>query len=95
MSGGSMDYLYLRVDEVADELLRSQDPLRAAFGKRLKLVADALYAVEWVDSGDLGIGDDADAIRAALAPGDALEMAVERAQAAALQFVAELTRENP
>lgn len=62
MSGGSYDYLYSRVDDMADELLHQRDIKRRAFGKHLKLVAKAMHDIEWVDSGDYCVGDDIEAI---------------------------------
>lgn len=53
---------------MADVLAASGDPLRAAFGRHLLLVADAMHAVEWVDSCDWGPGDEVEAIKAALSP---------------------------
>ncbi len=47
-----MDYLYSRV---LDAEFRENTPLRVAFREHLKLVAAALQAIEWNDSGD---GDD-------------------------------------
>lgn len=75
MSGGSMNYLYLKVREVCDpdissDLIQVEGPdvkspiLRKAFRDHLLLVADALKAIEWVDSSDSGPGDEDDAIRA-------------------------------
>lgn len=52
MSGGSMDYLYLRVREAEFHI---NSPERAAFRRHLMLVANALRSIEWNDSGD---GDD-------------------------------------
>jgi hypothetical protein len=57
-----MDYLYRRVEDVADELQRSPNPRRAIFGHHLALVAKALHDIEWVDSGDSSPGDEHDAI---------------------------------
>lgn len=64
MSGGSMDYLCYKVDEVADELCHEKSPARRAFGEHLKKIAHALHEIEWVDSGDKGSPSDVDAIRA-------------------------------
>jgi hypothetical protein len=52
MSGGTMDYLYMKVQNAEFELTT---PLRAEFHAHLMLVAKALRAIEWNDSGD---GDD-------------------------------------
>jgi hypothetical protein len=66
MSGGSMNYLYSKVLHCADFPLDT--PEREAFAKHLKLVAQALHDIEWVDSGDYGPGDENAAIRACLRP---------------------------
>ena len=83
MSGGSMDYLTYKVDEVADQLMdKNRTPLQRAFGEHLRKVAKALHDVEWVWSGDYDNGDDEEAIRAVL--GDTMPdkvMAVLRADA--------------
>lgn len=51
MSGGSMDYLYSKVEGARFEL---NTPLRRAFKSHLGRVAKALRAIEWEDSGDTG-----------------------------------------
>jgi hypothetical protein len=66
MSGGSWDYLYLKIDEAAGNLLNETSSLRRAFGHHLGLVAAAMHDIEWVDSLDYGEGDDEEAIRAVL-----------------------------
>ena len=67
MSGGSYDYAYAKVQEVADRLINQKDDLRRAFGEHLQLVAKAMHDVEWVDSGDFGQGGDVNAIQAVVA----------------------------
>ena len=66
MSGGSWDYLCWKMEDAADSLTHSGNPLRRAFGKKMKLYADAMHDIEWVDSGDFGEGDDEAAIKKAL-----------------------------
>ncbi len=66
MSGGSWDYFYSRLEEVAARLQGEREPIRVAFGKHLQKCADALHAIEWVDSGDSGEGGEVAAINAAL-----------------------------
>lgn len=64
MSGGSMDYLCFKVEEVAEQLTDKENtPLQRAFGEHLKKVADALHDIEWVWSGDYGAGRDEEAIK--------------------------------
>lgn len=64
MSGGSMDYAYYHVENINFPLTSS---LRKAFAEHLKLIAKALYDIEWVDSGDYAPGDEDEAIQACLA----------------------------
>lgn len=55
MSGGSMNYLYRRIEDVEFELTT---PQRITFKQHLNLVAEACKAVEWVDSGDNSEGSE-------------------------------------
>lgn len=83
MSGGSYEYAYRHVDDMACSVARRVDnPLRQAFAAHLSLVAKAMHAVEWVDSGDYGPGDEDEAIRKVLAPGAELLAAVAQAERA-------------
>ena len=67
MSGGSYDYAYDRAEDMADRLIEySKDPLRIAFAKHLKQVAQAMHDIEWVDSGDYGEGREEESIKAVL-----------------------------
>lgn len=79
MSGGSMDYLYRKV-EYAN--FRTGTLERKAFAKHLSLVAKALHDIEWVDSGDFSEGDESAAIQACLSPSLLLETATEQAMSA-------------
>lgn len=90
MSGGSMNYLYSRLEH--DATFRECTPERRAFAKHLQLVAKALHDIEWVDSGDYSPGDDSEAIRACLSSGATLEAAVEAAHDARKALTAELER---
>jgi hypothetical protein len=90
MSGGSMQYLYSKIEY--DAVFDTDTPERRAFKKHLELVAKALHDIEWVDSGDYGPGDETDAIRACLQPGAVLEAAIEQAHEAAKVLREELER---
>ncbi len=82
MSGGSWDYFCYKLTEVAEQLQQDKDALRRAFGDHLVKCADAMHAIEWVDSGDFGRDDDREPIAAAL--GDnarALELEVVKRDA--------------
>ncbi len=63
MSGGSWDYFYHRLDEIADRVKSDACPVRRAFGDHLAKCATALREIEWVDSGDTSPGDEFAAIR--------------------------------
>ena len=89
MSGGSMNYLYSRLD---DATFLTNTPERKAFAKHLRLVANALHDIEWVDSSDYGLGDENEAIRACLGDALVLEAAIEQAHEAAKVLRAELER---
>ena len=75
MSGGSMNYIYSRLESDAEFDLNT--PERVAFAKHLKLVAKALHDIEWVDSSDYGPGDDTAAIRACLGNAAPLSSSIE------------------
>jgi len=62
MSGGSYDYFYGRLEQMADDV-RGTTPLRKAFKTLLRKAAIACHDIEWVDSGDKGPGDEDKAIR--------------------------------
>lgn len=66
MSGGSWDYVYRNLEEAAERLGCSDDPLRRALGQRMALMATAMHDIEWVDSSDYARGDELVAIKAAL-----------------------------
>lgn len=65
MSGGSYDYAFRHIDDMAEQL-RTTTPLRKAFRTLLVKVAKACHEIEWVDSGDCSPGDENTAIRACL-----------------------------
>jgi hypothetical protein len=90
MSGGSMNYLYSKLEY--DATFREDTPERKAFAKHLQLVAKALHDIEWVDSADYGPGDENAAIRACLTHGAILESAIEQAEEARKFLAAEIVR---
>lgn len=55
MSGGSYDYFYIKLEDVASQI-RDADicPRRMTLRRILLLIAKAMHAVEWVDSCDWG-----------------------------------------
>jgi hypothetical protein len=70
MSGGSMDYLYSKI-EYAE--FKTDTVLRRAMRQHLWKVAAALKAIEWNDSGD-GANNEDELIRACLPEGAELEL---------------------
>lgn len=63
MSGGSYDYFYSDLEDFANSIDQyGMNPKRAAFRRLLLLCAKAAHDIEWVDSGDLGDGDESEAI---------------------------------
>ena len=59
MSGGSMNYLFSRIEEAHFAI---DTPERKAFKIHLEKVAKACKAIEWVDSGDSSEGAETAAI---------------------------------
>ena len=90
MSGGSMNYLYSKLEY--DATFRTDTPERRAFAAHLVKVAKALHDIEWVDSSDNSPGDENEAIRACLGDAPVLEAAIEQAHEAAKVLRAELER---
>lgn len=76
MSGGSMDYLYARVE---DARFHTYSPERKAFRKHIFLVAKALKSIEWNDSGD-GDDDEVQNIMACISKTDVLKAVLEDAR---------------
>lgn len=66
MSGGSWNYAYAKVVELAERLSTSEDALRKMFGAHLRLCAKALNHIEWVDSDDFPPGREVEAVKEAL-----------------------------
>lgn len=90
MSGGSWGYIYSRVRDAAERLQAEPSPLRQEFGRHLALVATALRAVEWLDSGDYG-EEHEDEIRPCLSPEtiDSIKLAEWTARAKAAELASE------
>jgi hypothetical protein len=89
MSGGSMNYLYAKIEY--DAVFNTDTPERKAFRKHLVKVAAALRSIEWNDSGD-GASDEEELIRACLSPTATLEAVTEAAQKALDDLRAELLK---
>ena len=88
MSGGSYNYAYQGVEVFVAELRgRYSDPMRRTLAEHLVKVAAAMRAVEWVDSGDFGPGDEHGPILACVFPNremvaDALRASILAAEVA-------------
>lgn len=97
MSGGSYNYAYSRLEDLAAEVeLRARASLcpaqRLAFAALLRKCAAAAHDIEWVDSSDYGPGDEQKSIEACLSPGAELEVAIAEARAAVVQLEAAIGR---
>ena len=88
MSGGSYDYAYGKIEDLANEI-RPTSPLRKAFKTHLRKVAKAFHDIEWVDSADYSPGDEDAAIHACLGK-DGAKLVLAEAVAEAVRVKAEL-----
>lgn len=86
MSGGSWDYLCYKVADAANQLVKSKCPRRKSFGHHLRLVAEALHDIEWVDSCDLGEGDEIKNIMKCITPREVLYTSLEDAKKTVLEL---------
>ena len=76
MSGGSLDYVYGKVDDAAEIIMeRASTPLQRAFASHLKRTARALKSLEWVYSSDKSPGAEEADIRAVVSPAEILASA--------------------
>lgn len=66
MSGGSWEYVYHKFQEIGDALLESKCCHRRVLGAKILVMAHAMKAIEWVDSGDFSAGADIEPIKKAL-----------------------------
>jgi hypothetical protein len=85
MSGGTYDYAYGRISDLADAI-KPTTALRRVFKVHLEQVSKACHDIEWVDSGDYAVGAEDAAIVACLGLGkDAnkflLKLLIEEAKA--------------
>lgn len=78
MSGGSMNYLHFKVKEAE---FTENTPERKAFREHLNLVAQALYEIEWADSGDTCKGEyDTPAIMACISKANVIDTLLKEAK---------------
>lgn len=95
MSGEWDDnWTHSSVEQYAERLIEKSpnNPLHVAFANHLKLVATALHDLTWVFSGDIGPGDEEEAIRAVITPALELDAALETAKAAVAQLQGAIDR---
>lgn len=87
MSGGSYDYFYIKVEEIAHRISTesccssigySRPALRKAFKEHLLKVAEILHAIEWNDSCD-GDSTENEKIEALLGPNAELQVLIAEA----------------
>ena len=81
MSGGSFDYSYRHVEDMADRLRASDNPQYQAFADHLTKVAAAMKAVEWEFSGDSGLEEAYEAISRVIHPADPVISAAKTLEA--------------
>lgn len=80
MSGGSLDYAYRKVQDVAEQITwRATTPLHRALVAHLEKVASALHDLEWVWSGDMSPGDEDETILALVGVHGELSAALDMA----------------
>lgn len=82
VSGGALDYLYARVNDAADRIETYRYTEYLALANHLRRIANVLYDVEWVMSGDKTSPDDIEAIRTIITPSEILDVAIQRAVSA-------------
>jgi len=88
MSGGSYNYAYRKIADLADDI-RPTSLLRKAFKSHLRKVAEACHDIELVDSHDARPGDEDEAIRKCLGK-DGPKLMLSEAVAEAVLVKAEL-----
>lgn len=77
MSGGNWNYMYHQMDYASGRLLECKNPARKAFGDLMARCAKAMHDIEWVDSGDMGEGDDIEAIMKCITHEDVFKASVQ------------------
>lgn len=78
MSGGSLDYLYQRLDDLAEAVDRNATKaLHRAFAQHLRKCAKAAKDLEWMLSGDTSPGDEDKSILAVVSRQELVETAIQ------------------
>lgn len=62
MSGGSHDYAYLKLENIADSFWVEPKPIEQEMARKkvaiiLKYISKVCHDIEWIDSGDYGEED--------------------------------------
>ena len=97
MSGGSYDYAYTHVNDFADAMREegscsaARPALRRAFREHLRLISDAMRAIEWNDSGD-GADRETKLLETIVSPEAELASALSEACVARERLEAAITR---
>ena len=95
MSGGSYDYFYSKLHDMAQNIRErgscdaASPAMRKAFAAHLALCADACRAIEWNDSCD-GDSRETELIRKCIAPDAALKQAISDAKHALDSLASEI-----
>jgi len=81
MSGGSLDYVYGRLNDAVSEIKRrATTPLQKAFANHLNDVSMALYDLEMLYSGDFSEGDEIESLRKCVSNSMVLSCVVDDAK---------------
>ena len=87
MSGGSLDYICYKLDDVIDIVeSRAKTALQKAFAAHLRDVSKALHDLEWVFSCDYSDGDEVEALSKVVNKKMELEVATNEARIALKQL---------
>lgn len=83
MSGGSLNYAYHKVEDIADMVERqAKTALHKAFAKHLRNISTALHDLEWVLSYDYSEGSEIEALEKVVPKEIFLQSSIEEAQEA-------------
>lgn len=91
MSGGSLDYISGRLEDVADRLNRNGDPLLRALGAHVDQLATVLHDVEWFLSCDTSKFD-RERVRSLIGQAAVLQLMIREAETALENLTAELEK---
>ena len=92
MSGGSWDYQYCQLEELAQKLSTQPDYKRRSMAVKVAQLATAMHDIEWVDSGDYSPGDDVESIDIFLGA-DRRRLTIEELERNAKEVLKDLKKE--